>query len=80
MLTIKNPRIQKVKTDLILEGLVFSLRRNERFISLSPEQRYLSFVENNSNLLQRVSQKHIASYLGITPVSFSRLKKRIYKQ
>ncbi len=75
-----NHRIKKVKEKIIIEGLLLSFKRNESFIKLSPEKRYKDFMKKKSGLLQRVSQKHLASYLGITAVSFSRLKKRIYDQ
>ncbi|MEM6321637.1 MAG: Crp/Fnr family transcriptional regulator [Bacteroidota bacterium] len=75
-----NPRIKQAVDAIIMEHLSVALRRNESFILKSPEQRYLAFLENHGDMLQRVSQKHIASYLGITAVSFSRLKKRIYEQ
>jgi len=41
---------------------------------LSPEERYLDLREgDHKNLLQRVPQHYIANYLGITPVSLSRI-------
>lgn len=79
-LTSVNTRIKKVMDTIIMDSLSIALQRNESFIKESPEKRYLQFMENNSALLRRVSQKHIASYLGITAVSFSRLKKRVYMQ
>lgn len=75
-----NDNVKKVKDSIIMDNLLFAIQRNESFIRESPEKRYLSFMKNHGELLQRVSQKHIASYLGITAVSFSRLKKRIYMQ
>jgi hypothetical protein len=47
------------------------------FILDSPEDRYRKFEEQNKDLLQRVPQHIIASFLGITPVSLSRIRKRI---
>lgn len=41
------------------------------------EQRYLALLEHQPNLIQRTSQKHIASYLGITTQSLSRIRKKI---
>lgn len=49
------------------------------FITKSPEERYKHFIKENSDLLQRVPQHQIASYLGITPESLSRIRKRIMK-
>ncbi|MFT2011602.1 Crp/Fnr family transcriptional regulator [Pontibacter sp. 13R65] len=46
----------------------------------TPEERYLQFEQNHSQLLLRVPQHIIASYLGITPVSLSRIRNRISKK
>ena len=43
------------------------------------EQRYLELLEKQPNLIQRTPQKHIASYLGITTQSLSRIRKKIGK-
>ena len=45
----------------------------------SPEERYLRLVKNRADLLQRVPQHQIASYLGIKPESLSRIRKRLTK-
>jgi CRP-like cAMP-binding protein len=50
------------------------------FISASPEERYLNLLENRPELILRVPQHQIASYLGMTPESLSRLKKRLQKK
>ncbi|MBL0913290.1 MAG: Crp/Fnr family transcriptional regulator [Bacteroidia bacterium] len=47
------------------------------FILLSPEERYLNLLQKRPDLLQRAPQHQIASYLGITPESLSRIRKRI---
>ncbi len=44
------------------------------------EERYQGLLKNNPEILQRVSQKHIASYLGITPQSLSRIRKNSLKR
>lgn len=43
----------------------------------SAETRYLDLLSKNPSIAQRVSQYHIASYLGITPESLSRLRKKL---
>lgn len=45
-------------------------------LTKSAEERYFDLLKSFPQILNRVSQKHIASYLGITPQSFSRLKKK----
>ncbi len=42
----------------------------------SAEERYFDLMNNKSEILQRISQKHIASYLGITPQSLSRIRRK----
>lgn len=50
----------------------------EEFLLLNnPEQRVRLFNESYPDLLLRLPQHIIASYLGITPISFSRIKKRL---
>ncbi|MEQ9166519.1 MAG: Crp/Fnr family transcriptional regulator, partial [Fulvivirga sp.] len=46
-------------------------------ITKSPEQRYLKLLNERADLLQRVPQYHLASYLGVKPESLSRIRKRI---
>ncbi len=43
----------------------------------SAEERYLDLMKDRPEVLQRIPQKHIASYLGITTQSLSRIRKRI---
>ena len=47
------------------------------FILDSPEERYRKFEAQHGDLLLRVPHHMIASYLGISPVSLSRIRKRI---
>lgn len=48
-----------------------------KFITLKPEERYLDLLENNPGLINRVPQYHLASYLGVSPETLSRIRKRI---
>lgn len=50
------------------------------FITNSPEERYKNLINTKPELLQRVAQHQIASYLGVTPESLSRIRKRIAKK
>ncbi|MBL4677518.1 MAG: Crp/Fnr family transcriptional regulator [Mucilaginibacter sp.] len=47
------------------------------FITQTPEERYLKLLENGKEIIQRMPQHYIANFLGITPVSLSRIRKRI---
>ncbi len=46
------------------------------YIRFSPEQRYRALADNQPEIIERIPQYYIASYLGITPVSFSRIRHR----
>ena len=48
------------------------------FVTQSPEERYQQLILNQPDLLQRIPQHYVANFLGITPVSLSRIRKRIY--
>jgi CRP-like cAMP-binding protein len=50
------------------------------YILNSPEERYLTLHKDRPDLLNRIPQHQIASFLGITPVSLSRIKNRITKK
>jgi CRP-like cAMP-binding protein len=52
----------------------------DEFKTSSPEQRYLNLLEKRPDLLQRVPQHQLASYLGIKPQSLSRLRARIFEK
>ena len=49
-------------------------------ITLKPEQRYLKLQEERPDLINRIPQYHIASYLGIKPETLSRIRKRIVEK
>ncbi len=57
-----------------------SKRRTEGLLFNSPKERYLSLISNQPDFFQKYSLKHIASYLGITPQSLSRIRKQLTKQ
>lgn len=55
-------------------------RATEIAMSLSsdkPEERYLNLINTHPDIFQRVQQKYIANFLGISPESLSRIRKRI---
>lgn len=73
------------KFDLMCKVLSEQLLAKQRidfdeFKISSPEQRYLNLVEKRPDLIQRVPQHQLASYLGIKPQSLSRLRARIFEK
>ena len=62
---------------LWLERLVDSkLARERDWLHLSAAERYQQLCDTSPRLIEQVSAQHIASYLGVTPVSLSRIKNR----
>lgn len=53
------------------------VERIEYHSVLNPDQRYEYLMEHRPEILERVPLKYIASYIGITPVSLSRLRARL---
>ncbi|WP_439698963.1 Crp/Fnr family transcriptional regulator [Mucilaginibacter sp. AW1-7] len=49
------------------------------FITQTPEERYHKLLETGGEVMQRIPQHYIANFLGITPVSLSRIRRRIMK-
>lgn len=70
------------KFDMMCKILTEELLAKQRidfdeFKTSSPEQRYLNLLEKRPDLIQRVPQYQLASYLGIKPESLSRVRARI---
>lgn len=73
------------KFDIMCRMLSEELLAKERidfdeFKTSSPEQRYLNLIQKRPDLIQRVPQHQLASYLGIKPQSLSRLRARIMEK
>jgi len=61
------------------EAFLKTFNRVDRLNNRSNEERYLRVLNKRPDLLQRVPQYLIASYLGLTPVGLSKLRKRLGK-
>ena len=59
---------------VVTHTMVIKDRWQMQMIKMTPRERFLNFVMKNPDLLQRVPQKHLASYLNIKPETFSRFK------
>lgn len=61
---------------LLADAFVRNEQREAMLLTCNAEQRYQWLLDNESDLLGRVTQVHLASYLGIDAVSLSRLKRK----
>jgi CRP-like cAMP-binding protein len=75
----KFPKFEQMCRVLSEELLAKEQINFHQFKTSSPEQRYLDLLDQRPDLIQRVPQHQLASFLGIKPQSLSRLKARILK-
>lgn len=73
----KFPKFEIMCRKLSEELLAKQQIKFDEFKTSSPEQRYLNLLQNRPELIQRVPQHQLASFLGIKPQSLSRLRARI---
>ncbi len=76
----KFPKFEKLCRILSEELLAKQRIDFDAFKTSSPEQRYLNLLQKRPDLIQRVPQHQLASYLGIKPQSLSRLRSRILEK
>lgn len=73
------PKLELITRKMMEQHLGKSQDALAHFISSSPEERYLHLLSTKPGLMQRVPQHQLASYLGVTPESLSRIRKRLLK-
>jgi CRP-like cAMP-binding protein len=73
-------KMEKLGRLVITFTMVIKDRWQMNMIKLTPRERFLDFVHKNPDLLQRVPQKLLASYLNIQPETFSRFKHLLRKK
>ena len=64
----------------LMKRLVYYMERCSSYILDNPEKRYLNLLKDSPELVARLPKQYIASYLGITPVSLSRIRSRLKKK
>lgn len=78
-LFLKFPKFDRIFRVLAENAMVSMQNRILQNISSTAEERYLDFVHRYPNLLNRISNVQIASYLGVTPEFLSAIRKKIVK-
>ncbi|MGL4597864.1 MAG: Crp/Fnr family transcriptional regulator [Bacteroidia bacterium] len=74
------PEFREFGRSMLVNAFVEMQQRNIGFIQETAEQRYANLVEKQPDLLQHVPLKYLASYLGITDSSLSRIRKESGKR
>jgi len=73
----KFPKLEAITRMMVEQDFGKTQQAFATFIVSSPEERYLNLLDTRPDLLQRTPQHQLASYLGITPESLSRIRKRV---
>ncbi|MCF8277323.1 MAG: Crp/Fnr family transcriptional regulator [Flavobacteriales bacterium] len=77
---VASPNLMQAYAQILETMLLEAIERIDQFVLLSAEHRYLRFKKDFPDLEQRIPQKHLASYLGITAISLSRMRNRMVKR
>jgi len=75
----KHPQLETMTRRMIEENFGQVQEEFAAFIASSPEERFKMLLMKRPSLIDRVPQHQLASYLGMTPESLSRIKKRIHQ-
>ncbi|MEP6746690.1 MAG: Crp/Fnr family transcriptional regulator [Bacteroidota bacterium] len=70
----KIPKTEKLGRMIITEMFIKKDQRDFKQLNKTTRERFLDYMHNHPDMLQRVPQKYLASYLNIKPETFSRLK------
>jgi CRP-like cAMP-binding protein len=76
----ENPDLRTQFMDSLFERTFDYMKHFFSFIKDTPQQRYISLTKERPEIIKRVPQHYIASYLGITTVHLSRIKSKILKE
>lgn len=74
-LYIKVPKFDRLFRKLLQNAFVANQQRILASISQTAEEQYLAFIKKYPSLDQRIPQHQIASFLGITPETISRIRR-----
>lgn len=77
---LSDDSLTRVYIEFLENNLIYKMQRENMFQIMSATERYLNFHRTSQNIEKRVNQSYIASYLGITPESLSRIKRSIRKK
>jgi CRP/FNR family transcriptional regulator, anaerobic regulatory protein len=74
------PKLERFFRILAENSLVAHQERLMDNLSLSAEERFEKMCQKYPSLIQKVAQKHLASYIGVTPEFFSKMKSKLLRK
>ncbi|MGB0522140.1 MAG: Crp/Fnr family transcriptional regulator [Flammeovirgaceae bacterium] len=69
------PKLERAWRKLTEEALLGKIQREVEMLTFTPKERYERLLHRSSHLFQKVPLKYIASYLGMSPETLSRIRK-----
>jgi len=76
-LLIEAPKFEIIARIAVENELIMCQKLIASFVTKSAEERYINLLNTQGELFQRVPQQYIASFLGISPETLSRIKTRV---
>ncbi|MGE5436258.1 MAG: Crp/Fnr family transcriptional regulator [Syntrophothermus sp.] len=73
----KIPKMERFFRLLVEKNYIATHQRIVDSLSISGEERYLKFIKTYPEMFEKIPQHQIASYLGLTPQSLSRIRKEL---
>lgn len=74
-----NPEIMTFYLNFLKEIILTLSYRLNTFVTMTPKERYLDLIRWNPILIESTFDKHLASFIGVTPLTFHRIKKNTSK-
>ncbi len=74
-----NPELMKFYLNILKEIILTLSYRLNTFVTMTPKERYIDLLHWNPILIESSYDKHLASFLGIKPLTIHRIKKDISK-
>lgn len=76
----KYPKFEIIGLIATENELIASQKIIASFVTQTAEERYLELLKSNATLFQNVPQQYIASFLGVSPETLSRIKSRVLRK
>jgi CRP-like cAMP-binding protein len=77
---LDDPQLRNRFIDTLYERTFHYIQHSLSFVRDTPTQRYINLLNENPQIVQRVPQHYVASYLGISTVHVSRIKSSLSKK
>lgn len=74
------PKFERFFRLILQNAFIAQQNRINQNLSYTAEQRYLDFIKKYPQMEQRLSQKQVSAYLGITPVFLSMLRRKLSRK